>query len=417
MTDVIDGFNIATDVKVEFYLPDATGNLFILGVSLLGGDDELAGADQFIIGVSELGGTDLLWGGDEIAFSWQNFECSVSDFQRSLGGDMVNARYFQPRPAEVKIELQNLIIDPTTNPAFRAGIPVRARLAKGDLDYTLFNGYLDTVQVTYDTDNRNLMSLTAFDDFKKLVNTRIPILDTEDPVEFPDGYATPYEVIEIIAEQFGTEMDARSEATGGKIPGTLQTDFIPSSVIYEALKSGLGIFWIDQATGKFVLIPRPSDPDTTDVYNVGNQHELPRHLCMNDIQVFGDLDNVFNSVYVDLQSDATTYVLARDEDSIQLYGEIAIDETINTTDIDELEIWARSVYSQTSTKLVKSVKTPSINRLGNLTHASIIEPGEVIKVIYQTNELNINDTYVVTKVSHDIDVNNWFTTLELWKGY
>jgi hypothetical protein len=29
--------------------------------------------------------------------------------------------------------------------------------------------------------------------------------------------------------------------------------------------------------------------------------------------------------------------------------------------------------------------------------------------------MNIDTTYTVTRVRHSIDVNNWFTTLEVWK--
>lgn len=417
MTDVITGFNIATDVKVEFYLPDASGNLFILGVSLLGGDDELAGANQFIIGISELGGTDLLWGGDDIAFTWQNFECSVSRVETELGGEVFNSLYFQPRPARADITLQDLVIDPTTNPSFRAGVPVRVRIVKDALDYTLFQGIIDNIGVTYNQDGLNLLQVTAYDNVKKLFNTRIPLLDTLDPVEFPDEVATPYEVMEIIADQFGAAMDARSEDAFGLMPGTTLENFIPSGVIYDALKSGVAIWWIDQATGDFVFVPRPTSPDATGAYNIGNQHDLPLHLCMSAISVSGDLDNVYNSLYVELANDPTTNVLVKSQDSIELYGEIAVDETVNTTDLEQLKLWANAVYSQTTTKLVNSVTTPAISRLGNLTHAAIIEPAEVIKVIYQTPELNINDTYAVTKVSHSIDVDNWFTTLELWKGF
>ena len=79
--------------------------------------------------------------------------------------------------------------------------------------------------------------------------------------------------------------------------------------------------------------------------------------------------------------------------------------------------WGTVVFNQTTTKLVKSVETPAIDRKGNLTHAAVIAPGETININYQTNELDISDTYTVTKVSHSIDVDNWFTTLELWKEF
>jgi hypothetical protein len=417
VTDVIEGFDIATDLKVEFYLPDAEGNLFILGVSLLNSDDVLAGANQFIIGVSELGGTDLLAGGSEIGFLWTPLECNVSKLITNIGGDVQNSLYFQPRPGQATITMQDLIHDPTSNPSFRAGVPVRVRIDNGVVDYTIFSGYMDQINVAYDKEGNNLLTITAFDDYKRLVSSRLAILDTLDPIDFPDGYATPYQVIELIAEQFGTVLDDRSEQTIGKIPGVTVENFIPNAFVYEAIKNGLAIFWVDPASSKFVFIPRPTSTGDGDIYTIGNNHDAANHLCMSDIKVSGDLTSVYNSLYVSLEDNPATNVLVKSPDSIELYGEIAFDETLNTTDIDELELWASSVYSQTTTKLVNSVQTPALDRLGNLTHAAEIEPGEVVNITYQTDELNINDDYTVSKVSHNIDVNNWFTTLELWKGY
>jgi hypothetical protein len=138
MSDVLEDFDIASDLTVEFFLPDAEGNLFILGISNLGGDDVLAGANQFVIGVSLLGGTDALSGNDVIGFTWQAFECSVSQLSISVGGEVQDSLYFQPRPAEADITLQNLLLDPTVNPAFRPGVSVRVRLARGLTDITLF---------------------------------------------------------------------------------------------------------------------------------------------------------------------------------------------------------------------------------------------------------------------------------------
>lgn len=418
MTDVITGFNIATDLKVEFYLPDAEGNLFILGISNLGGDDVLAGAGQFIIGTSLLGGTDTLAGAGDIAFTWQGYECSVSDVSTSLGGEVEDSLYFQPFPSQAEITVQDLTIDPSTNPAMRAGVPVRVRIVKDAVDEVLYRGYVDTINVSYDPDtNRNIMSLTAFDSFKKLVNSRLGTFDTTDPIEYPDGWATPYEVIEQIADLFGTAMNAASDPPAGQIPGATYTDFIPNVVVYDAIKVGLGLFWVDPATEEFVLIPRPLTVDPTDKYTVGNNHGEAKHLCMSDIEVASDIDAVFNSLQVSLKSTPSTSVTIRNTDSIELYGEWAVDTTIDTTDIDELERWGTVVFNQTTTKLVKSVETPAIDRLGNLTHAAVITPGETINIDYQTNELDISDTYTVTKVSHSIDVNNWFTTLELWKEF
>lgn len=417
MSDVLNDFDIAQDLKVEFFLPDAEGNLFILGISLLGGDDVLAGANQFIIGQSLLGGTDTLAGDSPIAFTWQAFECSTSEVKTSVGGQVQDALYFQPQSGQAEITLQNLLIDPTQNPAFRPGVAVRIRLERDEVDVTLFSGFVDTINVTYDVNKNHVMKLTAYDSFKKFVNSRLAILDTADEIEFPDGYATPYEVVELLAEQFGSAMHASSAETRGKIPGELLENFIPNTPLYDAIQVGLGLFWLDPETQEFVFIPRVAPDVTETTYTVGNNHGDALHLCMSDLSVASDIDAVFNSLKVNLKSDSATAVLVRDTDSIELYGEFALDAELNTTDEVELESWARAVFNQTQKQLIKSVETPAINRLGNLTHAAVFLPGETVSVNYQTPQLNINQGYTITKVSHNINVNQWFTTLELWKEF
>jgi hypothetical protein len=417
MSDVLDHFDIAQDLKVEFLLPDAVGNLFILGISELGSDDVLAGAGQFIVGVSLLGGTDVLAGEDVIAFTWQGYECSVAEVDTSVGGEIQDSLFFQPRAGQLSVTLQNLLLDPTNNPAFRPGVPVRVRLDREELDITLFKGFIDNMSVGYDVQNNHILQFTAYDSLKQFVNSRLEILDTTDEDEFPDGYATPYEVIELLAEQFGTSMNAQSAETRGKLPPMLMTDFIPNTILYDAIQTGLGIFWVDQETQEFVFIPRPSLSDTEGSYSVGNNHTDPLHLCMSEIEVASDIDSIFNSLQVTLKDDSEVSVLVKNTDSIELYGVFATDATVNTTDSTELEDWANSVFNSSTRNLVREVQTPAVNRLGNLTHAAVIAPGETIRVVYQTSKLNINQAYTVTKVSHNINVDNWFTTLELWKEF
>ena len=136
---------------------------------------------------------------------------------------------------------------------------------------------------------------------------------------------------------------------------------------------------------------------------------------MSEINVSSDADAVYNSLKVALTSDEETFVFLKDQDSIDLYGESAVDVAINTTDADELARWADAVYRQAPTKLVSQVVTPAKDRLGDLTAAAVFTPGSLVGVSYTTSQLNIVGYYTVIRVSHEIDVDNWFTTLELWK--
>ena len=409
----ISNFDIATDLQVEFYLPDEASNLFIIGVSKLGSDDELAGAGLFTIGSSLIGGDDLLGDSEFFAFTWQNLGCVTAKADLSIGGQVRDTLYFQPEPAAAKVTIQSLDYDPSYNSAFRPGTAMRVRLVRDELDVLLFKGYIDNISGTYYQDGLNKLDVTAFDSFKRYVNSRIT-LDTE--TDFPIGYVTPFEQLDLIALELGTSMHASSEETAGKIPGAYQPAIVSNTPIYDAIQVGLGLLWLDQETQEIVFIPRPTDGVIPEgIFTIGNNHSDLNHLCMSDIKTEASQDAVFNSLRVELKSDPETYVVTYDQDSIDLFGEFAQDVTINTTDLDELNRWSGAVFNQSPTSLVTSVETPAINRLGTLTEAAFFNPGEVVGVKYLTGILDIDDHYTVTKVSHSIDVNNWFTTLDLWK--
>jgi hypothetical protein len=405
----ISNFDIANDLKVEFFIA-GQDNIFTIGVSKLGGIDVLGTGGLFTIGVSLLGGDDLL---GTSAFKWTDLGCIISKAELTLGGTVEDQLYFQPEPGEAQIQLQSLSFDPIYTPAMRPGIQIRVRLDNGVVDQVIWSGVIDSISTGYDADGNNLMNLTAFDSFKRLVNTRLDLFDSD--TGFP-GYVTPYEQLELIADEFGTAMNAQSSDPGGEIPSTILTDVIPSGLVYEAIQVGLGLFWIDPATQEFVVVPRPSsispDPSTP---VIGNNHGDPNHLCMSDIVTGVSENTVYNSLKVILESDDTITTLRENLDSIELYGKYAQDVTLNTTDLDELNRWADLVFQQYPTALVDSVQTPAIDRLGTLTEAAFFTPGQLVGVKYDEGVIAVDDYFTITKVGHSIDPDNWFTTLELWK--
>jgi hypothetical protein len=413
---MIPNFKIDQNLVVEFLLPDEDGNSFILGISELGGDDVLGGFGEFVIGVSLLGGDDVL--APSLGLKWQDFRCETANAEISIGGTVADAVYFQPEPATAQLTLQTYDLDPTVNKNIRANTKVRVRIDSPELDRVLFVGFIDMIDVTYYPDGPNLIRLTAYDIYKSLVNVRIADWDTTD---FPAGYATTDEVFELLALKSGIGLSANSQPTIGKIPAVQLDDVLVPDVINDAIDVGLAVVWIDQDTEELVVIPRPTGTvGTPTTYVVGNNHPAPGtsdpyHLCLAEINVSSDADDVYNSLKVALVSDEETFVFLKDQDSIDLFGESAIDVLINTTESDELARWAEAVYRQIPTKLVSQVVTPAIDRLGDLTAAAVFTPGTTIGVSYTTNQLDIVGYYTVIRVSHSIDVDNWFTTLELWK--
>lgn len=413
---MITDFNIATDLKVELYLP-AESDYFVLGFSALGGVDVLVDeTGVFVLGTSLLGSTDVLGDSTNTAFAWTAVEAETASFRSNLGGTIENSVYFQPEAAGCNLVMQSWTYDPSVNPFVRPGAKVRVRLDDGSVNQVLFTGYIDTIDVDYAPDEPNRISINATDKYKRIINQRVPIYDTDDY-----EYITPLESLELVMQQLGYVMSSQSVATDGKIPGSLKIQEIASGIINEALQVGLGMTWLDQELEQLIFMPRPATPEgTATTYVIGNNHPVapatdPYHLCMSGIVVAADQDNVYNSLKVSLVSDANTFVILKDQDTIDLYGESSIDISLNVVDETELTRWANQVFNSSSVKLVKSVTTPAIDRLGNLTQAAFFTPGTVVGVKYAENQLDIDAFYTITKVNHSVDVNSWYTTLELWK--
>ena len=409
---MISNFSLQDNLFVEFLLPDEDGNSFILGISTLGGDDVLGGYGEFVIGTSLIGGDDVL--APSSGLKWQDVGCEVSNAVISIGGSINDAIYFQPQPATANLTLQSFELDPTVNKNIRSNTKIRVRLDSEEIDRVLFVGYIDMIDVTYYPMGPNLIRITAYDIYKSLVNLRIPDWDT---TSLPAGYATTDEVFELVALESGVGLSSNSLPTVGRIPAIQIDNVLVPDVINDAIDVGLAVVWIDQETEELTVIPRPTSSEgSSTTYVIGNDHSSdPYHLCLAEINVASDADAVYNSLKVALTSDDTTFVFRKDQDSIDLYGESAIDVSINTTDANELDRWASAVYIQAPTKLVSQVVTPAKDRLGDLTAAAVFTPGTLVGVSYTTNQLDIVGYYTIIRVSHEIDVNNWFTTLELWK--
>jgi hypothetical protein len=332
---MIPDFKIDQNLKVEFLTPDEDGNSFILGISLLGGDDVLGGFGEFVLGVSLLGGDDVL--APSSGLKWQEVQCETARANISVGGKVTDSIYFQPEPGMVELTLQSYDLDPTVNHNIRASTKIRVRIESNEIDRILFQGTIDTIDVTYFPDGLNLIRIKGIDKYKNLVNSRFAEFDTS-----PLGAsATTDEVLELIGIKSGLGVSPNSVNLGGLIPSVTRQNVVASELINEALQVGLGIVWLDQQTSEITYIPRPAtETGTATTYIIGNNHSNdPYHLCLSEINVFSDADAVYNSLRVTLASDDTETVVLKDQDSIDLYGESAVDVILNTTDATELANW------------------------------------------------------------------------------
>jgi hypothetical protein len=185
------------------------------------------------------------------------------------------------------------------------------------------------------------------------------------------------------------------------------------------LTTGLGFIAINPNTGYLEYRPRATTGGY--VYTIGNNHGDANHLCMADLDSAMQSEQVFNSTLVtqkyEYLGDPIFTQLYTDQDSIDLFGQRSEDFTVDLATTADADAWAATVFAPKPITVVTSVTTPAIDRLRDLTEAIEFMPGDTVRVLYSNDDIDIDTVYTVTRVRHIIDVNNWFTTLEVWKEF
>lgn len=374
------------------------------------------GTGVFVLGVSVLGGPDVLGTDTSGTIEWQDLACEVNRVQTSIGGSIASNVYYQADAGRASIQLQSWTFDPNNYPFIRPGTEVRIRLSRDLYSFVLWHGTVDNIDVTYAPDQPNQINIQATDMWALLVNRRF---DYE-----PIGPLLPSEAIqlavnEVAATGYVINYDSFSINPEWYMTGTPALNTTFGQVAAECLTTGLGFIYINPSDG--YLYYRPRANSGIPIYTVGNNHDEPNHLCMADLESITHSDDIYNTVLVNQKfeffGDPKFSLLYTDQDSIDLFGQRSDDFTVDLATTLDADAWANAVFAPKPITRVQQVVTPAIDRNRNLTAAAEFMPGDYVGVKFVTNNINIDTNYTVTRVSHTIDVNNWFTTLETWKEF
>jgi hypothetical protein len=394
---VINNFDIATDLKVEMLLAEGARNVFVLGISTLGGTNVL---------------------GDDTSgnVTWQDLACEVNAVNTSIGGSIGSNVFFQADSGKAQINMQSWTFDPNNYPFIRPGVEVRVKAKRGGYEFILWHGTLDDITVTYAPDQPNQITVNATDFWALLVNRRF---DFEPTVPLLPSEAIQLAIDEVAATGFVIPYDSFSINPEWYMTGTPQMNTTFGQVAANCLTTGLGFIAINPNTGYLEYRPRATTGGY--VYTIGNNHGEANHLCMADLDSEMRSDQVFNSTLVtqkyEYLGDPIFTQLYTDQDSIDLFGQRSEDFTVDLATVADADAWAQAVFMPKPITVVTSVTTPAIDRSRNLTEAIEFMPGDTVRVLYSNDDIDIDTVYTVTRVRHIIDVNNWFTTLEVWKEF
>ena len=79
-------------------------------------------------------------------------------------------------------------------------------------------------------------------------------------------------------------------------------------------------------------------------------------------------------------------------------------------------MWLDFMAARNPGRRVNSVQTPAIRRDGTLANISVLQPALAVRTIASRGTYTVDENSIITRATHQIDPNNWFVTLDLWKG-
>jgi len=389
-------FDIATDIKI--YAGIVTSGIFQLGFSTLDGPDVL---------------------GDSVT-DYQTsiqIQADVVSLDTTQGASFDQGLLSKLETGSATIVLQTTEFDPYATNYLRVGTFIQVTCSGIG---NLFDGYLDSADMTYNVDGSMNLTLTCSDDSKKWLTKIIPDFDL--PVLV--GHAEPYTVPEILQALLDLYPDFVYSITDpadyvARIPDISGLD-VPFADILTTIQDAeqsfmyyrMGALNIDYRGG---LTPPPGYVPSL---SIGNQHDVigPEHVCATNIDVALSTDDLPNKIVASL-SDGSYTVTKTNQDMIDLFGENAYEVSVNVFDDPDLDAWAAALSSRNQVKRVKSVQAKAISNTNRINGIGYVIPGQLLEVYFLRDATNIQEIYSATRVSHSITVDSWITTLELWKGF
>jgi hypothetical protein len=397
-----DDFDISTDLKVYLWSWDDP-NAFIIGWSLLGGDNVLSS--------SELVATQI--------------ECQVANAVITKGFDLLTSTSFQMTSNELSLVLRVANSDPFTNSNFIAGRKISVETFE---DLPLFVGYLSAYDFEYNPGEQVVMNLAAHDGTYYLNSTEIDTVGTA-------GFHSLLEHFETIFSATG--FYDRTESAGVIQIAPSGVEFIDVSATYDLFRGRAGDLLnnrIQAEQGVYLYFTAGASQDFGDTIFIITREEILENLentevwyltanenCDDDsgikisrISTMSDLSQIDNDVYVELAQDSDVNLKLKDLGSQVAYGTNSVDGSFPFRDSSYLEKWAKYALNTNVRPRLDTISMPAITRSGGLQDIIYAEPTQVARVDTSFNGANIDKKLMITKVIHSITPDNWLIDVNLW---
>lgn len=395
-----DVFSLQDDLKIEF---EGQSGAFIVSVSVLDGPATLSTSSSV---------------------AWVDLLCKTISVSINRGVPIQLGYMTDPEPGIAEITLTTPGYDPLSNNFLHVGTPAKISVRRQPDTApttwtTLFTGKIKAFDVSYNADGLNLITLTLVDDLEAFLNQILPTYIISGAPK------TWYDLCDNLVTNYYEPAISYLSTTGTSLfPNyNITTPVSIGDLFNELLDGELGFVYVGRQYGALYTLSREdirSLKGSGYTYQFSTVHDDndPDHICITGLEIGARNDEIANEILFTLASDTTLTELNSNPDAIDLYGSVKLEATLNLYDQTQLAEVAQFIVLNNNLRRVKSISTNTIRRDGTLSN--IVQNDLLfsnVGVYYNKAGVEINDEYIVTRVSDYIDGDTWDTTLELWRGY
>jgi hypothetical protein len=367
----------------------------------------------FRLGVSKLDGTDVLANAVVPAVSYVDFSEYCTEVQVSNGVTATGSQIDLGTKTGT-IVLTGDGIDPLTGYFIKVSSPVKLVLksypAAADTDW--FYGFIKNIERETDAYGITRVVLTIGDQIEQLMNIESTISVIPDQI-FEDRWAS-------IDAAVGTAINVNvSRTTGGfTFTGIDIFEVALGDTILQTMQGELG--WL--ITTRFDVIAPMSHTYLATTLAGAAMYEIHQdvtdsHIPPTYINVFSSSDSIVSTINTSLSWDLGTQVSVTDQDQAELYGNSTLDVSLDLANATQLLNWATYALTLTGKQNIKSVSVDAFDHRNMKLHKVYeMEPAQCALVNVQANGVNVNENYLISKVSHIITPTTWQTDIELWRN-
>ena len=366
----------------------------------------------FRLNVSALDGTDVLANDAQPLIEYVDFTHLVTEVQVSNGVSAIGTTIdLGAKTGTIVLVAQDA--DPLDGYFVKVSSPIKLVLTgypSGGSDTDWFYGFVKAIERDTDSNGLNRVVLHIGDQIEQLMNFEATIYRGIDST-----FEMRWEDIEAVSQQ---TIDFANTGGGFTFP-TIDIFEVPlADTILETMQGELG--WL--ITTRFNTITPISHTVLESRLAGAHDYEINESLTGTKIRPTylnqsASSESLISTINAALTWDPATVVSVTDQDQADLYGNSTLDIEVMLADETNLTAWANYAITLTGQQNIKALSVDGINhRNAELFNVYEMEPGECVLVNVQSGATQINENYLISKVTHMITPETWQTDLELWRN-